>query len=121
VYLFHNVTNFLKTSEFAPCFLIDFSKAFNSVSRSILLDKLAAFDCLPVVKSWLANLLTDRTQSVLSVSEKSGSKFIIQGSDIGPTAFHAMITDLQPVNKTTKLSKIADDLTVVIQGSLVVD
>ena len=86
-----------------------FSKAFDSVSHSILLDKLAVFGCPQVVISWLANFLTDRTQSVISLSGKSGNlaitRSIIQGSGIGPTAFLAMIIDLHPVNTTTKFSK----------------
>ena len=117
------VTNILETNEYARCFLIDFSKAFDSVSHSILLDKLAFFGCPQVVISWLANFLTDRTQSVMSLSGKSGNlaitRSIIQGSGIGPTAFLAMIIDLHPVNATTKFSKFADDLTIVIPGSLV--
>ena len=125
MYLFHNVTNILETNEYARCFLIDFSKAFDSVSHSILLDKLAVFGSPQIVISWLANFLTDRTQSVISLSGKSGNlaitRSIIQGSGTGPTAFLAIITDLHPVNKTTKFSKFADDLTVVIPGFRVLD
>lgn len=102
--------------------LIDFSRAFDSVSHTILLDKLSMYGCPQVVISWLANFLTDRTQSVASFSGISNklaiTRSIIQGSGIGPTAFIAMIADLQPSHKTTKLCKYADDLTVVIPGSL---
>ena len=125
MHLFHNVTNILETNEYARCFLIDFSKAFDSVSHSILLDKLAVFGCPQVVISWLANFLTDRTQSVISLSGKSGNLpitcSIIQGYGIRPTAFLTMITDPQPVRKTTKFTKFADDLTIVIPGSLVLN
>jgi hypothetical protein len=44
----------------------------------------------------------------------------IQGSGIGLTAFLAMIVDLQPVHET-KFSKLAEDLTIVIPGSLILD
>jgi hypothetical protein len=50
---FHNVTHILETIEYARCFLIGFSKAFDSVSHSILLDKLAGFACQQIVISWL--------------------------------------------------------------------
>jgi hypothetical protein len=71
----------------------------------------------------LANFLTDRTQSVVSFSCMSSklaitrSCSIIQESGIGPTAFIAMIADLQPVHNTTKFFKYADDTTVLIPGS----
>ena len=122
VQLFHNVSGILETNDFVRCFLIDFSRAFDSVSHTILLDKLSMYGCPQVVISWLANFLTDRTQSVASFSGISNklaiTRSIIQGSGIGPTAFIAMIADLQPSHKTTKLCKYADDLTVVIPGSL---
>ena len=121
VQLFHNVINILETNEHARCFLIDFSKAFDSVSHSKLLDKLAVFGCLQVVTIWLANFLTDRTQSVISLSGKSGNlaitRSIIQGSGTGPTAFLVMIIDLHRV----KTTKFADNLTIVIPGSLVLN
>jgi hypothetical protein len=65
------------------------------------------------------------THSVLSPSGKSGNlavtPSIIQGVCIGPTAFLAMILDLQPVHKTTKFSKFADELNIFIPGSLVLN
>jgi hypothetical protein len=52
-----------------------------------------------------ASFLTDRTQCVISPSGKSGNlaitRSIVQGSGNEPTAFLAMILDLQPVHQTT--------------------
>jgi Reverse transcriptase (RNA-dependent DNA polymerase) len=46
------------------------------------------------------------------------TRSIIQGLGIGSTTFIAMIADLQPLHNTIKFCKYADDLTVVIPGSL---
>lgn len=121
VHLFHNITSSLENTNYVRCFLIDFSRAFDSVCHSILLEKLTSYGCPQIVISWLANFLTDRTQSVVSRYGQSIKLAItcsiIQGSGIGPTAFIAMIADLQPIHKTTKLCKYADDLTALIPGT----
>jgi hypothetical protein len=39
VSLFHNVTGMLETDDHVRCFLTYFSKGFDTVSHSILLDK----------------------------------------------------------------------------------
>jgi Reverse transcriptase (RNA-dependent DNA polymerase) len=95
VQLFHNVSDMLQSNEYVRCFLMDFSRAFDTGSHSVLLDKLSKYGCPQVVISWLANFLMDRTQSVVSFSGMSSKLAktcsIIQGSGIGPTALIAMI------------------------------
>jgi Reverse transcriptase (RNA-dependent DNA polymerase) len=66
VQLFRNASAMLQSNEYVRCFLIDFSRAFDTVSHSFLLDKLSKYGCTQVVISWLANFLTDRTQGVVS-------------------------------------------------------
>jgi uncharacterized cupin superfamily protein len=95
---------------------------FCNVSHSVSLDKLSNNDCPQVVISWLTNFLTDRSHNVASLSRISSklaiTRSIIQGSSVGLTAFIAMLADLQPLHNTTKFCKHADDLTVIISGSL---
>jgi hypothetical protein len=69
---------------------------------------------------WLIFLLIAlRVWSLSGMSSKLPiTRSIIQGSDIGSTAFIAIIADLQPLHDTTKFCKYADDLTFVIPGSL---
>jgi ribonucleases P/MRP protein subunit RPP40 len=99
--------------------LIDFSKAFDTFSHSVLLDKLVNITVHNLLINWLTNLLTGRYQYVVllsgSSSKLSPSRSIIQGSGIGPAAFLAIFTQ----NASTVFSKYADDLTVVIPGSAV--
>jgi Reverse transcriptase (RNA-dependent DNA polymerase) len=108
VNLFHNVTGVLETADHIRCFLIDFSKAFDTVSHSVLLDKLVAYNCHQLVINWLTNFLTGRYQSVVSLSGSSSklsiSRSIIQRSGIGPAAFLAMLGDLHPKCMSTVFS-----------------
>ena len=62
-YIFSNITETLQSADHVRCFLIDFSKAFDTVPHAQLLTKLEAQGCNPVI-SWLADYLTDRTQSL---------------------------------------------------------
>jgi len=120
-YLFHHVTRLLATNDYVRCLLIDFSKAFDTVSHNVFLCKLETFGCSQVVINWLANYLTDRTQSLatpngLTLSLKI-NRSIIQGSGIGPTSFVSVIADLHPLSTETIFCKYADDLTVASPAS----
>jgi hypothetical protein len=44
VNFFHNVQSMLETDDHVRCFLIDFSKAFDTVSHLVLLGKLVAYN-----------------------------------------------------------------------------
>ena len=51
------------------CLLIDFSKAFHSVDRLIIINKLKAFNIADNIIRWVASFLTDRNQFV-KIGEK---------------------------------------------------
>ena len=63
-YIFHNAASLLERCEYVQCFLVDFSKAFDTVSHSVLLEKLTTYRVLQYVTKWITNFLTDRTQSI---------------------------------------------------------
>ena len=97
------------------CFLVDFSKAFDTVPHRELLAKLVGYGCHQKIINWLANYLSDRKQSVTSLKGLSINQSIIQGSGIGPFCFLAHIADLQPKHTDTVYCKFADDLTALIR------
>jgi Reverse transcriptase (RNA-dependent DNA polymerase) len=66
VNLFHNVSGMLETGGHVRCFLIDFSKAFDTVSHSVFLEKLVAYNCPQFLINWLTNFLAGQYQSVVS-------------------------------------------------------
>ena len=98
-----------------PCglFLLDFTRASDKVSHSILLNKLISLGISSKLYQWLADFLRDRSQfvsycgiSAESVPVKSG---VIQGSVAGPQLFNVMISDLPQCASSMGLILHADD------------
>ena len=60
VYIMHHVTRLLETNDYVRCLLVDFSKAFDTVSHILLIRKLQKLDIPPFVTNWIiTSLLTE--------------------------------------------------------------
>ena len=70
---------------------LDIAKGFDTISHSILLHKLAFYDCDPSSLRWFKSYLTGRTQTVKCnnrlLSELQTSIGVPQGSVLGPFLF----------------------------------
>ena len=111
--VFKNIDN----NEISLLTLCDLSKAFDSVSHELLIEK---FDTLHIDEFWFENYLSERSQSVKIEGHISDKKTISygvpQGSILGPLLFNIFINDLQSKLDNCSLVQYADDSQFLISG-----
>ncbi len=99
--------------------LCDLSKAFDSVSHSILLKKCAI---LNIDSFWLNSYLKNRTQSVKlnkTLSSKVSLQFgVPQGLILGPVLFNIYVNDMKHYISDCTLVQYKDDTQLLHQGHL---
>ena len=114
----NTIYNNIDNNKVTLLILCDLSKAFDSINRNILLNKLC--EC-KIDRFWFEDYLKNRTQ-VVKIGKHISSKREVnygvpQGSILGPLLFSIYINDMSKVGGECDLVQYADDAQFIFSGS----
>jgi hypothetical protein len=119
--LLNTVTNLLASNPYVIVICLDFSKAFDTVKHSTLLDKLAQLDMPEHVYNWLVDFFSGHSHCTIYRGQKSTlqqiTASVIQGSGVGPAVYVVNAADLAAVTAGNVMVKFADDTYIVIPAA----
>ena len=121
IHLLHTITNLLKTNPYVIVYALDFSKAFDSVRQSAVLDKYSRLKMPDNIYNWIEAFFRDHEHCTRFGERVSQFRpilaSIIQGSAIGPASYVITASDLHPTSPGNFIDKYADDTYLIIPAS----
>ena len=111
----------LQDKKYMVGLFVDLSRAFDTLSHDILIEKLSKYGIRGTALDWIRSYLSNRKQFVSYGSKKSDVGNIEigvpQGSILGPLLFLLYINDLCNVSKRVSFIQFADDTSIYCTGS----
>ena len=105
---------------YAVCVFLDFSACFDTISRSLLLDKLNRYGVRGMTLDFLSSYFEDRKQYVNYSGKKSSTVHqklgVIQGSKCGPLFYDIYTCDISNVCQNEEYIMYADDTVLMYVG-----
>ena len=118
--LLQEITSILQTRDIAIVIALDFSKAFDTIRHSTMLEKFSQLRLDDNIYNWIADYFQNHTHRTKFQGKESTAlpinSGVIQGSAIGPVAYAITASDLTTVNKPNTLIKYADDTYLILPG-----
>lgn len=121
IHLLQTITTLLETNHFVIVYALDFSKAFDSVRHSAVLDKYLQLKLPDNIYNWIESFFRDHSHCTKFGNEVSEFRkimaSIIQGSGIGPASYVVTASDFHPITPGNSMDKYADDTYLVIPAA----
>jgi len=119
--LFHKITTLLASEPYVIVLALDFSKDFDRVCHSMLMEKMASLNLPDHVYNWLTDFIQHHSHCVkfrgVSSAQQVINASIVQGSAVGPASYVINAADLNLVTSGNYIVKYADDTYLIIPAS----
>ena len=112
------ITDMLSRHPYVHLIALDFTKAFDTVRHSTLLEKISKLDLPDEVYNWLKDFFDGHSHSTQFAGDTSSIvgilASVVQGSAIGPVSYVVNASDLRTINPDNALFKFADDTYLIV-------